>query len=34
MRTSLRYIDLRAVIALTWIWASISSSGRGLGAAR
>ena len=28
MRTSFRYIDLREVIALTWIWASISHSGR------
>jgi len=34
MRTSFRYIGLREVIALTWIWASISRSGRGSGAAR
>ena len=34
MRTWLRYIDLKPVMALTWIWASISHSGRGSGAAR
>jgi len=28
------HIDLGAVMALTWIWASISHSGRGSGAAR